>query len=128
MTSVYFPESWRCPRVDKISIERKMPREDQTGDRGLRHTDSEVNLVHLDHLIETNPYCRVLRKYKKQIGCIASQNPQIKKALSRIYEGNTTTRAQKNYDLFVINCFLEFIYFATDEVIQELSGDKPTAV
>ena len=105
-----------------------MPRENQTGDSGLRHSDSEAHLVLLDHLIEKSPHCRVLRKYAPQIGRIASQNPQINQALARIYEGHTTTRAHKNNDLFVINCFLEFIYFATDEVIQELSGDKPTAV
>ena len=105
------------------------------GDRGLLHSDSEAHLVLLGHLIEKSPYCRVLRKYEQQIGRIARQNPQISGALSRIYESRTKTRAQgksahtliKN-DLLVIDCFLEFIYFATDEVIQELSGDKTTAV
>lgn len=104
------------------------------GDRGLLHSDSEAHLVLLGHLIEKSPYCRVLRKYEQQIGRIARQNPQISLALSRIYEsrtlmaqGKSAQKTTKN-DLFVIHCFLEFIYFATDEVIQELSGDKTTAV
>jgi hypothetical protein len=135
MTSVHFPGSWRCHREDKISIQREMDRENQTGDRRIFPSDSEVYLVLLGHLIEKSPYCRVLRKYEQQIGRIAAQNPQISKTLARIYEGNTKNCAQgesarktREHDLFVIDCFLEFIYFATDEVIRELSGDKTTAV
>jgi hypothetical protein len=135
MTSVHFPESWRCHRVDKISIQIEMHRENQTGDRRIFHSDSEAYQVLLGHLIAKSPYSRVLRKYEQQIGRIAMQNPQISKALSRIYDGNTLTGTKRKsahdtrqHDLFVIDCFLEFIYFATDEVIRELSGDKTTAV
>lgn len=94
-----------------------------------------MHLVPLSHLIAKSPYCRVLQKYEQQIGRIAGENPQISEALARIYECSTKTCAQqksvlkaREQDLFVLNCFLEFIYFATDEVIRELSGDKTTAV
>ncbi len=135
LISVHFPESWRCHRVDKISIQKEMLRENQTGDSRIFHSDSEEYMVVLGHLIEKSPYSRVLRKYEQQIGRIAAQNPQISGALARIYDGNAKTCApgkfvQKatEHDLFVLNCFLEFIYFATDEVIRELSGDPTTAV
>ena len=135
MISVPFPESWRCHRVDKISIQKEMLRENQTGDSRIFHSDSAEYMVVLGHLIEKSPYCRVLRKYEQQIGRIAAQNLQISGALARISERNILTGAQGKFaqkaaerDLFVINCFLEFIYFATDEVIRELSGDPKTAV
>ncbi len=109
--------------------------EKPTADRGLLHSDSEAYLDLLGHLIEKSPYGRVLRKYEQQIGRIVAENPQIKQTLSRLCEGNAVTGVQRKSfhntrenDLCIINCFLEFIYFATDEVIQELSGEKRTAV
>ncbi len=132
---MYFPTSWRCQRKDKISIQREMQKENQPADSRLPHSDFEAHLVVLGHLIDKSPYRPVLRKYEQQIGRIAMENPQIKEALARIGEGSTKTcalgkSAHKTVkrDLFVLNCFLEFIYFATDEVIRELSGDQAAAV
>ena len=135
MISVPFPKSWRGHRVDNISIQEEMLKENQMGDSRIFPPDSANYMVVLGHLIEKSPYCRVLRKYEQQIGRVAAQNPQVSSALARICAGRAKTCAPGNtahatikQDLFVLNCFLEFIYFATDEVIRELSGDPTTAV
>ncbi len=91
----------------------------------------EARLFLLDQLIEHSPYGRVLRKYAAQIGRIATANPQISTALARIHQHHVLVGAKVKSvhptiapDLRLIDCFLEFIYFATDEGIRELSGDR----
>ena len=116
----------------KISVLEAMDRENQSGRSGPPHLDSKRRRVLLARLIQQSHYRLVLRKYESQIDRIAAENLQISEALARIYgqmgswEIDFEQIKAIKPELFLLKNFLEFIYFATNEVIRELSDDKAT--
>ena len=116
----------------EVSILEAMNRENQSGRSGPPDLDSQRRRVLLARLIQQSPYRLVLRKYESQIDRIAAENMQISEALARIHGQMGSweidfgqVKAIKP-ELFLLKNFLEFIYFASDEVIRELSDGRAT--